>query len=73
VKFKEELFSGPGANIFRPIPRRVAAMDGELFAASRNGPRTMQQPGRRLCSLSVNGRTSTHIAALDFDAKKTGR
>jgi hypothetical protein len=72
AKFKEELFSGPGANIYWPIPKRAAAMHGELFAGSRNGPLTMQQPGRTLCSLSVNGRTSTHVIALDFDAKKTG-
>jgi hypothetical protein len=48
-------------------------MEGELFAGSRNGPLRVQQPGRTLCSLSVNGCTSTHVAALDFDAKKTGR
>jgi hypothetical protein len=62
-----------GSNVYRPIPKRATAMEGELFAGSRNGPRTMQQPGRTLCSLSVNGRTSSHVAALDFDAKKTGR
>ncbi|HEX3293668.1 MAG TPA: hypothetical protein VHR38_08005 [Solirubrobacterales bacterium] len=62
-----------GSNVYRPIPKRATAIEGELFAGSRNGPRTVQQPGRTLCSLSVNGRTSSHVAALDFDAKKTGR
>jgi hypothetical protein len=71
VRFPEDLPNG--SNVYRPIPKGAAAMHGELFAGSRNGPLTMQQPGRTLCSLSVNGRTSTHIIALDFDAKKTGR
>lgn len=72
TKFKEELFSGPGANIYWPIPKRAAAVHGELFIATRNGPRTGQVPGRTLCFLSIKGRVSTHISALDFDAKKTG-
>jgi hypothetical protein len=71
ARFPDDLPNG--SNFFRPIPKRGAATEGELFAGSRNGPLTMQQPGRTLCSLSVNGRTSTHVAALDFDAKKTGR
>jgi hypothetical protein len=70
ARFPEDLPNG--SNVFRPIPKGAAAMEGELFAGSRNGPRTMQQPGRTLCSLSVNGHTSTHVVALDFDAKKTG-
>ena len=73
TQFKDELFSGPGANIYWPIPKRAAAMDGELFIATRNGPRTSEpMPGRTLCFLSIDGRVSTHISALDFDAKKTG-
>jgi hypothetical protein len=71
ARFPDDLPNG--SNFFRPIPKSAAAMEGELFAGSRNGPLRVQQPGRTLCSLSVNGRTSTHVAALDFDAKKTGR
>jgi len=74
AKFKEELDSGRGANVYWPIPKRAAAMRGELFAGARNGPLTpVAMPGRTRCSLSVNGHTSSHIVALDFDAKKTGR
>ena len=73
AKFKEELDSGRGANIYWPIPKRAAAMRGELFAGSRNGPFRSEQPGFTRCGLSVNGHTSTHIIALDFDAKRTGR
>lgn len=73
AKFKDELFSGRGANIYWPIPKRAAAMDGELFVGSRNGPLDSHAPGRQRCGLSVNGHTSTHAIALDFDAKKTGK
>jgi len=72
AKFKDELDSGRGANIYWPIPKRAAAMRGELFAGSRNGPLRSQQPGFTRCSLSVNGHTSSHVVALDFDVKKTG-
>jgi hypothetical protein len=71
TRFPEDLPNG--SNFYRPIPRRATAMEGELFAGSRNGPFDSQQPGFTRCSLSVNGRTSTHIIALDFDLKKTGR
>ena len=73
AKFKEELFSGPGANVFWPIPKRAAAMRGEVFMGTRNGPLDAHAPGRERCVLSDDGRIVTHINALDFDAKKTGR
>jgi hypothetical protein len=73
AKFKEELFSGPGANIYWPVPKRAAAMRGEVFMGTRNGPLDSHAPGRERCVLSDDGRIVTHINALDFDAKKTGR
>jgi hypothetical protein len=73
AKFKEELFSGRGANIYWPIPKRAAAMRGEVFMGTRNGPLDTHAPGRERCVLSDDGRIVTHINALDFDAKKTGR
>jgi hypothetical protein len=72
AKFKEELFSGRGANIYWPVPKRAAAMRGEVFMGTRNGPLDSHAPGRERCSLSDDGRIVTHINALDFDAKKTG-
>jgi hypothetical protein len=73
VEFKEELFSGRGANIYRPVPKRAAAMRGELFMGTSNGPLEPPAPGREHCSLSDDGRIVTHVNSLDFDAKKTGR
>jgi hypothetical protein len=73
VKFKEELFSGPGANIYWPIPKRAAAVSGEVFMGTRNGPFDSHAPGRERCVLSDDGRVVTHVNALDFDAKKRGR
>jgi hypothetical protein len=70
VKFKEGI--GP-YNIYRPIPKRAAAMEGELLLFRRNGPLNSHAPGRERCSLSDDGRIVTHVNALDFDAKKTGR
>lgn len=73
IKAKFEGFPD-GSNIYRPIPKSAAKLEGELFIGSRNGPLAGQAvPGRELCSLAINGRTSTHVHALDFDAKKTGR
>jgi hypothetical protein len=72
AEFKEELFSGPGANVYRPIPKRAAAMRGEVFMATRNGPFNTHAPGRERCVLSDDGQIVTHVNALDFDAKKTG-
>jgi hypothetical protein len=69
IKFKE----GVGYNIFRPIPKKAAAMEGELLLFRRNGPLTSHAPGRERCALSDDGRIVTHVNALDFDAKKTGR
>lgn len=71
AKFKEELLNG--SNIFRPIPKRAAAMRGEVFMGTRNGPINTDAPGLERCVLSDDGRVVTHINALDFDAKKTGR
>ena len=71
AKFKEELLNG--SNIFRPIPKRAAAMRGEVFMGTRNGPFNTDAPGLERCVLSDDGRVVTHINALDFDAKKTGR
>jgi hypothetical protein len=67
VKFKE----GITYNIFRPIPKKAAAMEGELLLFRRNGPLN-HAPGRERCALSDDGRIVTHVNALDFDAKKTG-
>jgi hypothetical protein len=69
VKFKE----GVTYNIFRPIPKKAAAMEGEVFLFRRNGPLDSRAPGRERCTLSDDGRIVTHVNALDFDAKKTGR
>jgi hypothetical protein len=69
--FKEELLNG--SNIYRPIPKRAAAMRGEVFMGTRNGPFGSHAPGRERCVLSDDGDIPTHINALDFDAKKTGR
>jgi hypothetical protein len=69
VKFKE----GVTYNIFRPIPKKAAAMEGEVFLFRRNGPLSSHAPGRERCTLSDDGRIVTHVNALDFDAKKTGR
>jgi hypothetical protein len=68
VKFKE----GITYNIFRPIPKKAAAMEGEVFLFRRNGPLDSRAPGRERCTLSDDGRIVTHVNALDFDAKKTG-
>jgi hypothetical protein len=68
VKFKE----GVTYNIFRPIPKKAAAMEGEVLLFRRNGPLS-HAPGRERCALSDDGRIVTHVNALDFDAKKTGR
>jgi hypothetical protein len=68
VKFKE----GITYNIFRPIPKKAAAMEGEVLLFRRNGPLTSHAPGRERCALSDDGRIVTHVNALDFDAKKTG-
>jgi hypothetical protein len=68
VKFKE----GIGYNIFRPIPKKAAAMEGELLLFRRNGPLNSHAPGRERCTLSDDGQIVTHVNALDFDAKKTG-
>jgi hypothetical protein len=73
AKFKQELFSGRGANIYWPVPKRAAAMRGEVFMGARNGPFGSHAPGRERCVLSDDGRVVTHVNALDFDAKKTGR
>jgi hypothetical protein len=72
VEFKEELFSGRGANINWPVPKRAAAMRGELFMGTSNGPLEPPGPGREHCSLSDDGQIVTHVNALDFEAKKTG-
>jgi hypothetical protein len=72
AKFKEELFSGRGANIYWPVPKRAAAMRGEVFMGTRNGPFNADAPGLERCVLSDDGQVPTHINALDFDAKKTG-
>jgi len=73
AKFKEELDSGRGANIYWPIPKRAAAMRGEVFMGTRNGPLDSHAPGRERCVLTDDGQVVTHVNALDFDAKKTGR
>jgi hypothetical protein len=67
VKFKE----GVTYNIFRPIPKKAAAMEGEVLLFRRNGPLD-HAPGRERCALSDDGQIVTHVNALDFDAKKTG-
>lgn len=72
AEFKEELFSGRGANIYWPVPKRAAAMRGEVFMGTRNGPFDTHAPGRERCALSDDGRIVTHVNALDFDVKKTG-
>jgi hypothetical protein len=59
-------------NIFRPIPKSAARMNGEVFLGRRNGPLDSHAPGRERCVLSDDGQIVTHINALDFDAKKTG-
>jgi hypothetical protein len=68
VKFKE----GIGYNIFRPIPKKAAVMEGEVLLFRRNGPLSSHAPGRERCALSDDGRIVTHVNALDFEAKKTG-
>jgi hypothetical protein len=68
AKFKE----GVGYNIFRPIPKNAAVMEGEVLLFRRNGPLTSHAPGRERCGLSDDGQIVTHVNALDFDAKKTG-
>jgi hypothetical protein len=68
VKFKE----GVTYNIFRPIPKKAAAMEGEVLLFRRNGPLSSHAPGRERCALSDDGRIVTHVNALDFDAKKRG-
>jgi hypothetical protein len=73
AKFKEELDSGRGANIYWPIPKRAAAMRGEVFMGTRNGPLDSHFPGHERCTLSDDGQIVTHINALDFDVKKTGK
>jgi hypothetical protein len=68
AKFKELLTY----NIFRPVPKKGAEMNGEVFMGTRNGPAREHAPGRERCTLSDDGRIVTHVNALDFDAKKTG-
>jgi hypothetical protein len=68
VKFKE----GVTYNVFRPIPKKAAVMEGELLLFRRNGPLSSHAPGRERCALSDDGRLVTHVNALDFDAKKRG-
>jgi hypothetical protein len=70
AQFKDELLNG--SNIFRPIPKRAAAMRGEVFMGTRNGPFDTHAPSLERCVLSDDGRIVTHVNALDFDAKKTG-
>jgi hypothetical protein len=67
AKFKE----GVTYNIFRPIPKKAAAMEGEVLLFRRNGPLD-HAPGRERCTLSDDGQIVPHVNALDFDAKKTG-
>jgi hypothetical protein len=69
AKFKE----GIPYNIFRPIPKKAAAIEGEVLLFRRNGPLSSHAPGRERCGLSDDGNIVTHVNALDFDAKKTGR
>jgi hypothetical protein len=69
VKFDE----GVGYNIFRPVPKRAAAMNGEVYMSAFNGPLGYHAPGIEGCVLSDDGQKVTHINALDFDAKETGR
>jgi hypothetical protein len=73
AKFKEELDSGRGANIYWPVPKRAAAMRGEVFMGTRNGPFGSHYPGHESCALTDDGQIVTHINALDFDVKKTGK
>jgi hypothetical protein len=68
IKFNE----GVTYNIFRPIPKKAAVMEGEVFLFRRNGPLNSHAPGRERCALSDDGQIVTHVNALDFDAKKTG-
>ena len=72
AEFKEELFSGRGANIYWPVPKRAAAMRGEVMMGTRNAPLSSVAPGSEFCVLSDDGQVPTHFNALDFDAKKTG-
>jgi hypothetical protein len=69
VKFDE----GVSYNAFKPIPKSAARMNGEVLMGRRNGPLDSHAPGRERCTLSDDGQIVTHINALDFDAKKTGR
>jgi hypothetical protein len=71
AKFKEELLNG--SNIYRPIPKRAAALRGEVFMGTRNGPFNADAPGLERCALTDDGQIVTHVNALDFDARKTGR
>ena len=73
VKFKEELFSGPGANVYWPIPKRAAAVHGEVAMGTRNGPLDEHAPGRERCATtsSLSG-LEGHPRLEDFDARKTG-
>jgi hypothetical protein len=73
AEFKEELFSGRGANIYWPVPKRAAAMRGEVFMGTDNGPLNSHFPGHERCALSDDGQIVTHVNALDFDAKKAGK
>ena len=68
AKFKE----GITYNIFRPIPKKAAAMEGEVLLFRRTGPLSSHAPGRERCALSDDGQIVTHVNALDFDAKKRG-
>jgi hypothetical protein len=70
VTFQDGLTNG--ANIYRPIPKKAAAMEGELFMGTSNGPLEPPAPGREHCALSDDGNIVTHVNALDFDAKKAG-
>jgi hypothetical protein len=72
AEFKEELFSGRGANIYWPVPKRAAAMRGEVMMGTRNAPLSSVAPGSEFCVLTDDGQVPTHFNALDFDAKKTG-
>jgi hypothetical protein len=72
VKFKEELLNG--SNVFRPIPKRAAAMHGEVAMGTRNGPLNGHAPGRERCAtVSVLPGLEGHPSLPDFDVKKTGR
>jgi hypothetical protein len=69
VKFDEDVTY----NVFRPIPKSAARMNGEVMAGTRNAPLNSVAPGSEFCALTDDGQVPSHFNALDFDAKKTGR